>query len=493
VDITPTATVETPAGTAAGPGPGAARAARWLLGGALLWGVLLRLRLAFTDDGIYWPDEIYQGLEPAHRLVFGYGLVAWEFVQGARSWLFPGFVAALMKLAVLLGLDSPRGYLGLIRTCFVGIAAATAWATYKLGRSNGASPLAAAAGAAAFSLSAPAIYFAHRAMAEVASALPAAIGLWLALERGAARRRILGGSALLGLSAVLRLQNGILCAGLLVALAARRRFREALWALGALAGMAALYGLLDRLTWGGWFHSALVYLQFNLVEGGAARWGTSSAGYYLRCLFTSMPALFAALVVLVPLSARRAGALLAICAAFLALHSLVPHKELRFLFPALPLLFALAGCGLDAAARRIPLGVAAGALVACAALSALTLRSLTFGDLGQYLDARPGAPALDDMGPVNRLLLRAGGAPDLCGLEVEAVHLAWTGGETYLHRPVPLYPHTGPRRDSHRFNYAVTRPAWAGGGEVVATDDALALVRFPWGCVPDPTYDWRLP
>ncbi|HZA50383.1 MAG TPA: hypothetical protein VE549_06560, partial [Myxococcaceae bacterium] len=47
---------------------------------ALVAGFLLRAVLGVPDDGIYWPDEIYQSLEPAHRVVFGYGLVAWEFV-----------------------------------------------------------------------------------------------------------------------------------------------------------------------------------------------------------------------------------------------------------------------------------------------------------------------------------------------------------------------------------------------------------------------------
>src|SRR3954447_8881518 len=57
--------------------------ARGLLLGALALGATLRVYLALTDDGLYWPDEIYQSLEPAHRLVFGYGLVAWEFIDGA--------------------------------------------------------------------------------------------------------------------------------------------------------------------------------------------------------------------------------------------------------------------------------------------------------------------------------------------------------------------------------------------------------------------------
>src|SRR6266568_1333199 len=34
---------------------------------ALCVGAVLRLWLSFTDDGIAWPDEIYQSLEPGHR------------------------------------------------------------------------------------------------------------------------------------------------------------------------------------------------------------------------------------------------------------------------------------------------------------------------------------------------------------------------------------------------------------------------------------------
>ena len=71
-------------------------------------GGALRVWLALTDDGIYWPDEIYQSLEPAHRLVFGYGLQAWEFIDGARNWVLPGLVAALLKGATWVGLDTDR-------------------------------------------------------------------------------------------------------------------------------------------------------------------------------------------------------------------------------------------------------------------------------------------------------------------------------------------------------------------------------------------------
>jgi len=60
---------------------------------SLAAGAALRLWLAFSDDGVHWPDEIYQTLEPAHRAAFGYGLLAWEFLEGARSWALPGLIA----------------------------------------------------------------------------------------------------------------------------------------------------------------------------------------------------------------------------------------------------------------------------------------------------------------------------------------------------------------------------------------------------------------
>src|SRR5262249_22626523 len=67
---------------------------RLVLFASLAAGAALRLWLAFSDDGVHWPDEIYQTLEPAHRAAFGYGLLAWEFLEGARSWALPALIAA---------------------------------------------------------------------------------------------------------------------------------------------------------------------------------------------------------------------------------------------------------------------------------------------------------------------------------------------------------------------------------------------------------------
>jgi hypothetical protein len=464
-----------------------------LLACALAVGFALRGGLALRDDGLYWPDEIYQSLEPAHRLVHGYGLVAWEFVEGARNWAFPGLVAFALKVCDLLGLREPRGYIPAMKLLFAALGTATGWGVFRLARVSGAGPLPAAVAGSAWALCAPALYFGPRALSETASALPVVFGLAFALAPGADRKRRLFGASLLGLSALLRLQNGLFCVALLGILLARGRRREALEALGVLALWALLYGLLDAVTWGGWFHSAIVYLRFNVLEGRGAAWGVAGPGYYPRVLESALtPPLAWSLLLLWLLGARRAPGLFLAALAYGLAHTLIAHKELRFLLPALPLGFAVAALGVDALPRPGPRWAALGLLGFGAVASAGAFPQLTFGQLGAYEDSRPQASAFDDAGPINRLLLAAHDRADLCGLKIEATHLAWTGGVTYLHRPVPLYPHTGPPRQSGFYNYVI---AWApGGGEVVAREGNLVLAKLPVStCANDPGYQWRLP
>jgi hypothetical protein len=476
--------------------PSKGRPGRALLLLVLATGAAFRLHWALNDDGLYWPDEVYQSLEPAHRLVYGYGLLAWEFIEGARNWALPGLVAGVLGLARLLGGTDPAVYLGLTKAFFAVLGVASAWGSWRLARAHGASEGTAAAGTALFALAAVPVYFAPRALSENASALPVVLGLALLLPREAARRAVWAGASLLGLAVVLRLQNGVFCVGLLAVLLAGRRWRAAGEALAVLAGWAFLHGLLDWLTWGRWFHSALVYLDFNVLRGGAEAWGTAPFSYYGRVLLTGMPAVFCVTAVLALVAVRRAPGLWALTALFFLLHALQPHKELRFLIPALPLFAALAGVGLESLLHGwSPLWLrAAGTLgvVGVAAASGIRAEKLTFGDVGQYEDSRPGVSAWDDSGDVNRLLRDAGRRDDVCGLKVEVVHLAWTGGYSYFHRPVPLYAHNGPPRESGHFSHVITLPDYA-PGEVVDRRGPLVLSRVRGDCLPDPGYSFRLP
>jgi phosphatidylinositol glycan class B len=52
-------------------------------------------------------DEFWQGPEVAHRLVFGYGHLTWEWSEGLRSYLHPLLFAALFKIIALFRIDTP--------------------------------------------------------------------------------------------------------------------------------------------------------------------------------------------------------------------------------------------------------------------------------------------------------------------------------------------------------------------------------------------------
>jgi phosphatidylinositol glycan class B len=471
--------------------------AQLILVGGLVVGAALRLWVAFTDDGIFWPDEVFQSIEPAHRLVFGYGMVAWEFIEGARNWALPGFIAFWFKLSQIFGGDAPEQYLGVIRTVFVAIAVGAGYGVWRLAKAAGADELPAAVAAMSLMLCAPAIYFSHRGMAENASALPVVLGLWLVLEQEPTRRKRILGASLLGIAVLLRLQCGLFCLGALTILLARKQWRPALEVLGVLGVWAVLYGALDALTWadapgakyGGWFHSALLYLRFNLIEGKASQWGTSPPAFYVKALFTSMPGVTIALAIGLLLALRRAPGLVIVALVFICAHSAIPHKELRFILPVLPVLFAAAAVGYSQL-PKLPQRALLALVAVASVVSAVRMKALTFGDLGAYPE-RKTVSAWDDYGPVFRLMLAASKRDDVCGLLIEA-HLAWTGGSAYLHRNAPLY--MPGMAQVGTFNYAIVGIGRVPGAPVVATDGAMELIQMPNPqCAPDPGYRWVLP
>ncbi len=456
-------------------------------------GAALRLWLAFSDDGVHWPDEIYQTLEPAHRAAFGYGLLAWEFLEGARSWALPGLIAGVLKLTQVAGLDSPRVYLTLVRILFCAVGIATSVVIYRFARSSGASRLAASCGLACFSLMSIAIYFAPRAMSETAAALAAVSGLALCVPSTASRAQLWLGASFLGLAVLFRLQCAVFCVGLLLVLlarGARRPFAEVLLVLGL---WAFLFGLIDRLTWGHWFYSAIVYLRFNVFQGGSVRFGRSPAGYFTLALLHTLGPLWLVIAALSVLAVRRARGLFGIALLFFIPHWLSPHKELRFLAPLIPLWCVLAAVGLqvliEAKARWIRIGAPA-LVLAAAAYSAATFRQLTYAKFG--LSQIHLVSALDAGGPENRLLIAAHDAADLCGLKVLSQELDYLGGFSYLHRPVPLYGPAGPPEESRHFNYVIAARGTV-SGRVLAEDSGLVLARlFDGRCEPDGAYNWHL-
>ena len=459
----------------------------WLWFGLLAAILLPRAYLAIHDQGMLWADEVFQTLEQGHRLAFGYGLVPWEFKVGARSWLLPGIIGGMMKLLSAFGVTSGVGLATSVKLIFAALAVATFYPMLRMAEAWGGVFAVALLGLVASVFPAGLIY-GSRAMAEVASAPFLAWGLWLlwlwgmgragkaaayaALPTLGARRngapRLIVAGILFGLATFLRYQNGILLLAVLPIVAARRSLRAAALVAAGIVAVLLLGGLLDWVTWRRPFHSLIVYVRFNLLEGGANQWGVAKRGFFFRVMLaTNGPA-----VLLLALGffagIRRTWPVALPALLFLGVHSVIPHKELRFLYPVLPIFLLCSAVGLAMLLAKLPFprrrqvaatGVLALTLVVAFAARA---RSVSFKDIGQPMDAFGfGGPssslvwrAFDER---NRLFEQAGTHADICGLAAPTMNPYWTGGYTYLHRPVPIL-WSGTRRDLDAANYVLMGP-----------------------------------
>jgi phosphatidylinositol glycan class B len=479
-----------------------------------------RAYLAVADQGMIWADEIFQTLEQGHRLAFGYGLVPWEFKVGARSWLLPGAIGGVMKMLALCGVSSGVGLAVGLKLCFALLSTLALFPMLRMAYAAGGLTCVLVLGFVAAGFPASLIY-GSRAMTEVACAPFLTSGLWLLWPWGlgttgrAAWRtsscaaapwwkpapRLLGAGVLLGIATVLRYQNGLLLPVVFVVVAWRRDLRAAfLVAAGAaLAGM--LGGLLDWVTWGRPFQAVIAYVRFNLIEGGASQWGVAKRGFYLHTMLASNGPLLLLLGLGFLAGLRRTWPTALLVLVFLAAHSAVPHKELRFLFPVLPLFLLCSAVGMARFLDKLPYPrrhriaavVAAGSVML--ALFGWRARHVTFTDVGQMMESAAfGGPTstlvwrgFDER---NRLFSQAGTHADLCGLAAPAMNAYWTGAYTYLHRRAPIL-WLGGRGDYDAANYVVLGPRQQMDDaryQVVAVRGPYRLYRREGGCARPPHF-----
>jgi phosphatidylinositol glycan class B len=435
--------------------------APWCLAALCLLGFLLRLVPVLFYPSLNFPDEIFQTAEPAHRLVFGSGLVPWEFAYGVRSWLLPGVIAGLMELSRVIG-DGPDFYLPVIATAFAALSLAPIicsflWCRRLFGITG------AIIGGLTVAITPDLVYLGARTLSEVAAAHVLVVALYLltGIDRPGPRR-LAGAGALLGLVFALRFHLGPAIA--LAALwAAAPEPRRRLWPIAAGAAvMLALVAVLDTLTLGYPFASIIRNTVYNLFYGVSDFFGTSPWYFYGAVMVALWGSGLVALLLFAGLGARRAPLLLAVAAAIIAVHMLIGHKEYRFIYPAILLITIVAGLGLAQSAawieerlrgrvsaewaRRLgAIAVAGYWVMLCGNLAASpTFRLLWSLD---HDDLQAAALVAD--------------SPETCGIGLYGPNWTEAGGYTHYHRAVPMY---WPRSE------AALRDAASGFNALVYTD-----------------------
>jgi len=399
-------------------------------------GFLLRFLPLSLTFAIAHADEVYQGLEPGHRLVFGYGFVPWEFDYHARSWALGVMAAGGMEIAKWLG-GGPSLYLPLVHATFAALGAATTLCVFLWGRRI-YDPAGAAAAALVSASWIDNVYFGGRSLTEMVAVHLLILGVYFGLHEPSSRGRWLLGGALAGAAIALRMQLAPAVALLWIWPGASRP-RLLYLSLGALLGFAA-DGVLDLATGSFPFEPLWQNFRFNMLLGGsAAAFGATPWYDYIILMVSNWGASAALFVPLALLGARRQPILLAMAAIILLVHMAVGHKEYRFILPAITLLSILAGFGLVELTRLMASGLGAKTqdpaplwLAACVGLCWTAIAGL--GAIGRdYHDFWRTSNA------VIEAELYAGKLPALCGLGHNRKDAYIAGGYSFLHRRVPIF------------------------------------------------------
>ena len=206
-------------------------------------GTVLRLAPLLVPH-FFFADEIFQYLEPAHRLVFGEGIVTWEQRIHIRPWSFPLALAAPMWLGGVIA-PGTITYLLFPKLMLLALSLASLWGAAQLGRRI--SPL---HGLLALFVAATwfeRIYFSTQALTEAA-----AVPLFLtgaALSYRSDRSALIAAGTLLAAGALLRFQYGPAIGAF--ALVAARIDRGRIIALALGAGLAIVCSAVIDVVMGG--------------------------------------------------------------------------------------------------------------------------------------------------------------------------------------------------------------------------------------------------
>ena len=254
----------------------------------------LRVGVAVSSDWIYRIDETLEYLEQAHRLVFGYGIVPWEYRYGTRNWLAVMPAATTLKLFQLMGLGHPDYYVPAVKILNATLSMAVPAGLYFFLRRH-LSEIAARAGFVFCCFWWEFLIFAPHTLPSQYGGVLIAAGLGCMATPGGLFRLFLCGF-LLGLAGMLRLQYAPV-AGLLglIYLLSLPPKRMPFFMLGGMAA-AMLAGWSDYLFWGGWWHSYFQHVKVLIITNyGAGDSPSPPLSLFLQMFFFSSFGLYAVL------------------------------------------------------------------------------------------------------------------------------------------------------------------------------------------------------
>ncbi|MGE0668179.1 MAG: hypothetical protein AB7O49_16605 [Sphingomonadales bacterium] len=406
---------------------------RTLLILALAAGLLLRLAVV-PLPAIYFPDEIWQYMEPARHLAGDRWVISWEFREGMRGWLLPAVLTPPHLLGDWLAPGSQLPMMLQRTLCAMlslGVIAGATGLGLRVSRLHGL--FAALVSVVWFEL----VYLSPRALSEIVSlgfVLPAIYLLQLPPERRT-RGMMAAAGALLGLTFCLRFH---LAPALLVlaAFGCGKQLRVG-WVPLIAGGAAALAvsGIADAAAGQVPFEWMIRNFTINVLERRSEQFGTEPFYWYVNNAVQMYGLMVIPGAILAISGARLQPAMFAAALVNLAVHSAIPHKEPRFMLFSAVLLVILAALGtaelLNWLARRWPAATSPPSVAAAAIFwvgVSVVLAVLPPFDRA-WLRSRELVLSLGD----------AAREPAACGLGLIGLWSIPTGSYTLYNRDTPIY------------------------------------------------------
>ncbi len=231
----------------------------FLLPWLLMLAFALRLLVSLTSDYVWRPDELATYLEQAHRVVYGYGIIPWDIDLKLRSWVVASIPIAVLEICNWVGFDHPDQYIPVMRTFNATFSLAIPLGTYVLCRRT----LQESTARIAFVVSCfwyELVVMAPHTLSEFYSTYIffAAASL---IKRFPSPSRVALIGFLLGVAVAFRPHYtlSIFLFGLLFLCLLQDKLTRLYYIAGGIAACIA-WGLVDRLTLGGWWVSIFNYL-----------------------------------------------------------------------------------------------------------------------------------------------------------------------------------------------------------------------------------------
>jgi len=312
----------------------------------LLLLLTVRLGMGLLSWTWYVPDETWQSVEVAHRLVYGRGELTWEWEEGIRSYLHPLLCSVPLALLKITGLDTQYLVIvtpKLLQGLMTGICEYCLYCSVQQSSTR--------TGSWFLLLSAfnwHTLYTGSRTLINTLeySLTSLALAFYMRLKHGTSEGREKGYIylPLVGLCFMVRPTSALLWAPL-VLIHLVNDFRErkllsmtawlavAVWTvMVCIAVDSALYGTLTIVP--------LNFFLINVYKNLGVNYGSHPWHWYFS---NGLPCLLGPLLLLLLKGIKRAPLVLLLPVAVnLAVLSLLPHKEMRFLQSSLPFILIIA-------------------------------------------------------------------------------------------------------------------------------------------------------